>query len=138
MGDVRADVRPERQDRGERPERPARPERPPFRERSQYGEPRRGFRDRRFQRQEASDEPAPGLPSFITAPPARVAAGETEPTETGFAPVERAQPREHEGVNFHLSSRRRRRPRPQLEESGGEMRDEASQTSELPFEPDRF
>jgi hypothetical protein len=126
--------------RGERPERmerPPRQDRPPFRERNnaEGGEPRRNFRDRRFQRPEASDEPAAGLPSFITAPPARTAAGEGEPAEAGFAPAERQQGRDHEGVNFHLSSRRRRRPRT---EEGGEVREEAAQPSEAPFEPDRI
>ncbi|WP_457795820.1 DUF4167 domain-containing protein [Methylocystis sp. S23] len=133
--------RPERMERGERPPRP---ERPPFRERGNEGEPRRfeRNRDRRFQRPgpEANDEPAPGLPSFITAPPARPVVAETEAPEAGFAPAAERQPaREHEGVNFHLSSRRRRRPRPQLEESAGETREEAApQPSELPIEPDRF
>lgn len=151
IGEVRPDARPERQERMERPdrmdrqehrgdrgERPPRPERPPFRERGNEGEPRRGFRDRRFQRPEASDEPTPTLPSFITAPPARTPVGESETPEAGFVPAERPAAREHEGVNFHLSSRRRRRPRPTLDESGSETREDAPQPTELPFEPDRF
>jgi hypothetical protein len=127
--------------RAERMDRPPRQDRPQFRDRntSEGGEPRRGFRDRRFQRPEApADEPAPGLPSFITAPPARVAGVDGEP-EASFPAAERPQAREdHEGVNFHLSSRRRRRPRPALDESGAEVREEAGPTTELPFEPDRF
>ena len=103
--------------RQERMERQPRPERPPFRERNIEGGERgrhQGYdriRDnRRFApRAEAGEgEPANGLPSFITAPPARVAANEGEP-EGGFAP-ERPAGRDHEGVNYHLSSRRRRRP----------------------------
>lgn len=144
IGEMRMDARPERQERADRPdrgERPARPERPPFRERGGEGEPRRfeRNRDRRFQRPESNDEPAPGLPSFITAPPARPVLTEPEAPEAGFAPAAERQPaREHEGVNFHLSSRRRRRPRAQVEESTGETREEAPQPSELPFEPDRL
>jgi hypothetical protein len=142
IGEMRAE-RPERMDRPERMERgerPPRPDRPPFRERGPEGEqqPRRGFRDRRFQRPESADEPAPTLPSFITAPPARGPAGEAETAEVGLAPAERPQAREHEGVNFHLSSRRRRRPRPALEGGPDEAREEAPQAGELPFEPDRF
>lgn len=134
IGDIRVDARPERG------ERPPRPERPPFRERGGEGEPRRfeRNRDRRFPRAEPSDQPAPELPSFITAPPARPAVAEAEAPEPGFAPAERPQAREHEGVNFHLSSRRRRRPRPPAEEAAGEAREEASQPTELPFEPDRI
>ncbi len=145
IGDMRGDrpERPERMDRPERMERgerPQRPERPPFRERGMDGEPRRfeRGRDRRFQRPESHDEPGPGLPSFITAPPARASvAAESESPEAPVA-VERAQAREHEGVNFHLNPRRRRRPRPQLDEAGGETREEAPQPTELPAEPDRF
>lgn len=146
MGEMRAE-RPERMERPERGERGPRPDRPPFRERAERaergpdGEPRRGFRERRFPpRQEISAEPAPGLPSFITAPPARTAAAEAEPAEVGFAPAAEhgAPAREHEGVNFHLSSRRRRRPRAQAEETAGDLREDAPQATELPFEPDRF
>lgn len=133
MGEMRVD------NRQDRPERAPRPDRPPFRERN--NDDRRNFdrnRDnRRFQRSEPTDEAAPGLPSFITAPPARTAA-ENEAPEGEFAPAERPQAREHEGVNFHLSSRRRRRPRPPLDHTGGEAREEAPEPSELPFEPDRF
>lgn len=154
IGDMRAErperpERMERQERMERPERmergerPPRPERPPFRERSAEGEPRRfeRGRDRRFQRPEPSDEPPPGLPSFITAPPARAPiAAEGEAPEASFAPAERPQAREqHEGVNFHLNPRRRRRPRAQLDEAASEAREEAAaQPTELPLEPDRL
>lgn len=133
--------RHERGERMDRGERPPRPERPPFRERGERqaegDQPRRGFRERRFPpRQEVSDEPvAAALPSFITAPPARSAAPEAEPAEVGFVSAERPQAREHEGVNFHLSSRRRRRPRAQTDETAGEVREEAAQATELPFEP---
>ncbi|KAF2992515.1 hypothetical protein MJC1_00092 [Methylocystis sp. MJC1] len=133
--------RMERQERTERGERPPRPERPPFRERGAEGEPRRfeRSRDRRFQRPETNDEPPPGLPSFITAPPARTAvAAENEAPDAGFAPAERPQAREHEGVNFHLNPRRRRRPRAQLDEATSEAREEATQSTELPLEPDRL
>ncbi len=65
MGEMRVD------NRQDRPERAPRPDRPPFRERN--NDDRRNFdrnRDnRRFQRSEPTDEAAPGLPSFITAPP---------------------------------------------------------------------
>lgn len=151
IGEMRVDMRPERTDRPERGERPQRPERPPFRERTNGpndGEPRRFERNRdnrRFQQprvEQVDAEPAPALPSFITAPPARTATTESEaPVEAGFAPAERAPAaRDHEGVNFHLSSRRRRRPARQPgDEAGGEAHEEAApQGGELPFEPDRF
>lgn len=135
----RADARPERV------ERQPRPERPPFRERNVEGGDRnrnqgydRNREGRRFnQRPEVSEnEPAAALPSFITAPPARVAGSEGDAPESGQAAGERAGGREHEGVNFHLSSRRRRRPRPPL----GEAADQSQEggPSELPFEPDRY
>lgn len=140
--------RPERGERGERPERGERMERQPRQERpdrSQYGRDRnfeggerqprnfdRNRENRRFQPRsfEQTDEPAPGLPSFITAPtPARAVAAE------GAAPpeaVDAERPaREHEGVNYHLSSRRRRRTRPTMDE-GREQ--EAPEAGELPLE----
>jgi hypothetical protein len=139
IGEMRADPRPERQDRQPRQERP------PFRERNPEGEqPRRNFErnrdNRRFQQRptEVAEEVAPALPSFITAPPARPAVGEPEPVEAGFVAAERPPAREHEGVNFHLSSRRRRRPRAPSEETNGETREETAAPSELPFEPDRI
>lgn len=139
--------RPMGEMRGERPERgerPPRPERPPFRERggAEGDQPRRfeRNRDRRFQRavEPAGGEPAPALPSFITAPPARPPAIETEAPEASAAAADRTQPRDHEGVNFHLSSRRRRRPRAQDEAGEEPAREEAAQATELPFEPDRI
>lgn len=143
-----------------RHERQARPERP-FGERSrgrdrgaaEGGERGRymGFdrnRDgRRFhQRAEpvapemggAHDAGASGLPSFITAPPPRASGGESDGSEP-FPPQERAQGRETEGVNFHLSSRRRRRPRPPIDDVNGAGReDEAPANGDLPAEPERF
>ena len=135
-------------ERAERPERPQRPERPPFnRDRNAEGGDRprhQGYergRDRRFQpRGEAgAAEGGAGtaLPSFITAP---VAARAT-PSEGAEPFLERENaPREHEGgVNYHLSSRRRRRPRPPMDDVAGESRDDdAPQVGELPLEPDRF
>jgi hypothetical protein len=137
-------------ERAERPERQQRPERPPFnRDRNAEGGDRprnQGYergRDRRFQpRPEAGaaeSEPGTALPSFITAPVARVAA----PSEgAGAEPVleRESAPREHEGgVNYHLSSRRRRRPRPPMDDvAGGARDDDAPQVGELPLEPDRF
>lgn len=134
--------------RGDRPERGPRPDRPPFRERNgEAGErqPRhQGFdRNRDNRRFQPRAEAAPAdvgaaLPSFITAPPARAVAAEGEAPEA-FAGGERPGGRDHEGVNFHLSSRRRRRPRPPMDEAGGEPREgEASPSDELPIEPDRF
>lgn len=145
IGEVRAG------ERAERPERQQRPERPPFnRDRNAEGGERprhQGYergRDRRFQpRPEASaveSEAGTALPSFITAPVARAA----PPSESaaGAEPVlERENaPREHEGgVNYHLSSRRRRRPRPPIDDvAGGARDDESPQVGELPLEPDRF
>lgn len=141
MGDMRGGERPER------PDRPQRPERPQYgRDRNAEGGDRprhQGYdrgRDRRFQpRGEAGAAESGGgaaLPSFITAPVAsRAAPTEAEP----FLERENA-PREHEGgVNYHLSSRRRRRPRPPMDDVGSASReDEAPQVGELPLEPDRF
>ncbi len=136
-------------ERAERPERPQRPERPPFgrdRNAAEGGDRQRhqGYdrsRDRRFppraEAAAAEGGAAPALPSFITAPPASRPA----PSEGAEPFVERENaPREHEGgVNYHLSSRRRRRPRPPMDEvSGGSRDDEAPQVGELPLEPDRL
>lgn len=138
--------RPVGEMRPERMERQPRPDRPPFRERGVEGGERgrhqgydRGRDGRRFgQPRHESGEPegGPGLPSFITAPPARTAPGENDAPEGGFAGAERPGGRDHEGVNFHLSSRRRRRPRPPLDESAGERPEGAP--SEAPVEPDRY
>lgn len=160
--------RPLGEARPERLERPPRGERPPFGERgrdrgrerapdrfdrnAESGERhQQGFdRNRDNRRFPPRGEIAPadvapgqdaaptGLPSFITAPPARVSTNDAEGAETFIGP-ERAADREHEGVNFHLSSRRRRRPRPPMDEGAGVARDdEAPQGGELPLEPDRF
>jgi len=140
--------------RPERMERQPRGERPPYgergRDRNQEGGERsprhqggyeRNRDGRRFhQRPEPGDAPpAAALPSFITAPPARPVASEANAPEGVIAAPERPAEREHEGVNFHLNSRRRRRPRAQVEETAGEARqEEAPQASELPFEPDHI
>lgn len=138
----------QRAERPERPQRPERPERPSFgRDRNAEGGDRQrhqGYdrsRDRRFQPRAETGAAAEGgagtaLPSFITAPAPRPAASEgAEP----FAEREGA-PRDQEGgVNYHLSSRRRRRPRPAMDDvSGGSREDDAPQVGEMPVEPDRF
>jgi hypothetical protein len=104
----------------------------------------RGRERQRFPRREqaaAGTEPptAPelqspaGLPAFITAPPpiavaARSGAGAPE----GSAPSAPEQGAGHEGrVGYHLSSRRRRRPRPPGEEGAGE--DQGPAPRELPL-----
>jgi hypothetical protein len=142
-----------------RMDRPPRPERP-FGERGrdrgrggEGGERGRhmGFErnrdNRRFQQRGepqtqdgggAADAGAAGLPSFITAPPARAVSPENE-AAAPFTEQERAANREHEGVNFHLSSRRRRRPRPPMGDMGDDPREvDAPASTELPLEPDRF
>lgn len=137
-------------ERAERPERPQRLERPQYgRDRNAEGGDRprhQGYdrgRDRRFQpRSEAgAAEGGAGtaLPSFITAPVAARAAPSEGAASEPFLERETA-PREHEGgVNYHLSSRRRRRPRPPMDDvAGGSRDDEAPQVGELPLEPDRF
>jgi len=150
--------------RHERHERPARPERPfggrdRGRDRNAESGERGGHhasfdrsRDsRRFhQRAEPvagegespSHEPggAAGLPSFITAPPALTNNAEPDASEP-FAAPDRTPGREHEGVNYHLSSRRRRRPRPAMDDVSGTAREggeESPKSGELPLEPDRF
>ncbi|MGD9544721.1 MAG: DUF4167 domain-containing protein [Methylocystis sp.] len=148
IGDMRA------AERAERPERPQRSERPQFnRDRNAEGGDRprnQGYdrnRERRFPpRGEAgASESGAGaaLPSFITAPAARTTPSENagaEPFVEREAAPREAAPREHEsGVNYHLSSRRRRRPRPSMDDvSGGSREDEAPQVGEAPAEPDRF
>lgn len=136
-------------DRGERPERPQRPDRPFNRDRNAEGGDRprhQGYergRDRRFQpRAEAAaaeSDSGTALPSFITAPAATRAAPPENAAAEPFVERENA-PREHEGgVNYHLSSRRRRRPRPPMDEvSSGSREGDAPQVGELPLEPDRF
>lgn len=136
--------RPMPEARGERQDRGPRPERPPFRERNgEAGErqPRHpGFdRNRDARRFQPRPEVAPAdvgaaLPSFITAPPARTAAVEGEAPEAFVG--ERSARRDQEGANFHLNSRRRRRPRSPMDEAGGES--DAAPSDDLPIEPDRF
>jgi hypothetical protein len=142
IGDMQRPERPERPQRSERPERQA------FgRDRNAEGGDRprhQGYdrsRDRRFQpRAEAgAAEGGAGaaLPSFITAP----AASRPVPSEGAEPSVERENaPRDHEGgVNYHLSSRRRRRPRPPMDDvASGSREDDAPEVGELPLEPDRF
>ncbi|MEF3367527.1 DUF4167 domain-containing protein [Methylocystis sp. 9N] len=135
--------RPERQERHERPQRP---ERQNF-NRDGGERPRHQGYDRNREPRRFAPRPEPGaiegepgpaaLPSFITAP-VRPVPSDGQPPE-GMVEADRA-PREHEGgVNYHLSSRRRRRPRPPLDEAGGAPRDEdSSPVGELPLEPDRY
>lgn len=136
----------------ERMERPQRPDRPQFgRDRNVEGgdrPPRHQGYDRNRDNRRFHSRPEPGapevqsgagLPSFITAPVGRAAPSESEGPE-GYVEPERGGAREHEGgVNYHLSSRRRRRPRPPMDEAGGAPREEdAPQIGELPLEPDRY
>jgi len=158
MPDMRVDNRPEREPRPDRGDRPAYGERPPRRhaegrnmdgrhaeggERPRYGQPGgfdRNGRDRRFPPPHpgAGGEVGASLPSFITAPVARPAPGEAESVEN-VGGEERGAAREHDGGNFHLGARRRRRPRPSMEEAGPEARrDEPAEADELPLEPDRI
>jgi hypothetical protein len=152
--------RPARQERPERPERPfggrGRDRERGVERNAETGE--RGHhqsfdrnRDGRRFHQRAEAAPAEGaagaplqtgavgLPSFITAPPARAANPEADAPEPFVARQEHAAGRDHEGVNFHLSARRRRRPRPPMDEAAGAAReDDAPRTGELPLEPDGF
>ncbi len=146
---------PQQQPFDERPpfeprhERPARPERP-FGDRnrdrgrdrsSEAGGERpshQGFdrnRDnRRFHQRpepQAPEEQGASLPSFITAP-VRGLNGDIEASDA-LSPVERVQGREHEGANFHLNSRRRRRPRTAIEGEAPGPEDDTPQSGELPL-----
>lgn len=145
MPEMRTDSRPERDSRPPRQDRPPYgeqrgrgrfgegQERPRFGEQQGGGFDRNGRSDRRFPRPEATGEVPTALPSFITAPVARPASNDEAPTEV-FAGGERSEPQEADGVNFHLSSRRRRRPR-MAQEDGAEASVEAVEaTSELPLE----
>lgn len=75
------------------------------------------------------------LPSFITAP-VRPVGGEQEARDS-FATQERPAGREHEAaaVGYHLNARRRRRPRPSLDESNvnGAPGAEPPHSDELPL-----
>lgn len=122
---------------GERQERGPRPDRPSFQDRNQQDRnqqnrnnrgprenrpPRefRGDQQPRFENrpQPGDDQPDPGLPAFITAP-VRIPVSDADMPQPGAgAPEGQADlAQEHEGVNFHLRPRRRRR-RPA--EEGGE------------------
>lgn len=80
----------------------------------------------------AHDSGPSALPSFITAP-VRGVAGEAE-TSDSFARPERAG-REHEAAaaGYHLNTRRRRRPRPSLDEQASAGGEEQPRSDELPL-----
>ncbi|MBI1868475.1 MAG: DUF4167 domain-containing protein [Methylocystis sp.] len=76
-------------------------------------------------------EPA-GLPSFITAPVRSVGADQDAPEP--LIGQDRPAGREHEGAEYHLNWRRRRRPRPPGDETGGgATSDEPPHSGELPL-----
>jgi hypothetical protein len=142
MPEMRADPRPDRDGRAPRQDRQPYGEQ---RGRSRYGEgqerprygdqqsggyDRNGRNERRYPRPEATGDAPAALPSFITAPVARPAPNDEAVPEV-FAAGELSGTPETDGVNFHLSSRRRRRPR-QAQEDGADAPVEA--TSELPLE----
>jgi hypothetical protein len=96
-------------------------------------------RDNRRYHQRAEtpiEAPASNLPSFITAPSPipRGVNGENE-GEVGFN-EDHNQNREHEGVGYHLSSRRRRRPRMGEELNTEPRGDETIDAGNPPVEPD--
>jgi hypothetical protein len=78
-----------------------------------------------------------GLPAFITAPviAAPMRSAGADPDAPGeFLGEERGAEGAHEGVGYHLASRRRRRPRPPMDDAnGGASADEAAQPGELPL-----
>lgn len=144
MPDMRVDSRPDREPRQPRQDRQpygeprGRSRHGEGQERPRYGEQQQGGFDRngggrgerRFPRPEASGDAAAALPSFITAPVARPAPNEA-PAPEAFDAGERVEAQETDGVNFHLSARRRRRPR-MAQEDGAEAPVET--VSELPLE----
>jgi hypothetical protein len=77
-------------------------------------------------------EPAIGLPAFITAPviPAPPRNPEVE-APAPFQPEDRGVAVDQEPAGFHLTSRRRRRPRPPVDETNGA--ESAPQPTELPL-----
>ena len=90
--------------------------------------------NRRFHQRpepQAPEEQGASLPSFITAP-VRGLNGDIEASDA-LSPVERVQGREHEGANFHLNSRRRRRPRTAIEGEAPGPEDDTPQSGELPL-----
>jgi hypothetical protein len=106
--------------------------------------PSQGFErsreNRRFPRNETPERaaerepaapPASELPSFITAP-VRSLGAEPEPQEA-FVMPERITRTEREGGGYHLTSRRRRRPRTPTEGESAGGEDEAPQSGELPL-----
>jgi hypothetical protein len=124
-----------------RHERPARPERS-FGERGRE----RGREGRRFPREAPAPEvrgpevrgperevaqPASELPSFITGP-VRGLGGEQEAPEP-FVMPERVTRGDREGGGYHLSPRRRRRPRAPAEGEPASSESEAPQSGELPL-----
>lgn len=154
MAEMRADPRQDReirQDRNPRQDRNGYNDRGRNRhgdngERQRYGQQgsnERSDRDaprdnRRYhQRGEVPLEaPAANLPSFITAPSpiSRGVNGENE-GEIGFN-EDRSPIREQEGVNYHLSSRRRRRPGMGEELNTEPHGDETVEADNPPVEPD--
>ena len=106
----------------------------------QTGYERNNSEARRYQqRSEAPIENSgPSLPSFITAPttPLRGPNNDSD-TESTFGD-DRGVSRENEGVNYHLSSRRRRRPRGADDLSSETRRDDASEPNGQPLEPDHI
>jgi hypothetical protein len=144
MPDMRVDSRPDRETRQPRQDRQpygeprGRGRHGEGHERPRYGEQQQGGFDRngggrgerRFPRPEASGDAAAALPSFITAPVARPAPNEA-PAPEAFDAGERVEAPETDGVNFHLSARRRRRPR-MAQDDGAEAPVET--VSELPLE----
>ena len=141
MPEMRAerDPRPPRQDRQPYGEQRGRgrygegQERPRYGDQQAGGFDRNGRGERRFPRPDATSEPPAALPSFITAPVARPAPNDGAAPEA-FVGGERSESQETDGVNFHLSSRRRRRPRLTQEDSGNAQVETIEATSELPLE----
>ncbi len=146
MPDMRVDSRPEREPRQPRQDRQPYGEQ---RGRGRHGEgherPRDGEQqqpggfdrnggrgDRRFPRPEATGDAAAALPSFITAPVARPAPNDG-PAPEAFA-SDRVEAPETDGVNFHLSSRRRRRPRTAQDDAAEAQVEAIEAASELPLE----
>ena len=154
IAEMRSDPRQERefrQDRNPRQERGGYNDRGRNRhsdngERQRYGQQggyerpdRDAPRDNRRYHQRAegpTEAPTANLPSFITAPSPilRGVNGESE-GEIGFN-EDRNPNREHEGVGYHLSSRRRRRPRMDEELNAESRGDESVDAGNPPVEPD--
>lgn len=133
------DSRPPRQDRQSYGEQRGRgrygegQERPRYGEQQNGGLDRNGRGERRFQRPESTVDSATALPSFITAPVARPAPTEG-PAPEAFGAGEHDEAPESDGVNFHLSARRRRRPRLAQDGAADAQVEAIEATSELPLE----